>query len=395
MNELIPYFGVAFLILVFAASAAFLAKRGLWIKKLKHDKTELEFDSAIPSKLETQLTKARIPSRDEIELTGEFLRDCEVLGLASSDVGDFILREAERHPILFLSDFYSLPLVFYQYVLLLSWDHKSVKAERLLDREKAYPINDLWSSCLAAYHKATMLPYRQSGPDRLVVSSEAKRALAVYRRLVTAAIAFMDGLESQMGHRPSAYASLTSIIEEAEFALASEDLGTAVARMEALLSTIHKLILHHAPQGTGRAARKEEEGPPEFSTSPRSKAKILIVDDQRMFIEALSQYLREAEYDVLATSDPRSAMRALVEYTFDIVITDMRMSLGEGGIDGREITLAAKKANPNTKLIVLTAYYQTTLMTDTSCDLTLDKAKLNWEQLSEEIDRLRQQQTYK
>ena len=267
MNDLIPYLGVAILILVSAATAAFLASRGLWLRRVRHDKTEVEFDTIMKEQSEIAQTNTSVPSTGDIDLTQELVHDCEVLGLPPSNVREFILREAERHPILFLSDFYSLPLVFFHYVLLLSWNRKRVKAERLLKREEAYPINDLWSSCLAAYRKATMLPYRQAGPNRLVSSTDAKQSVAAYRRLVRVASDFLDGLKSHASHRPTEYDALPALIEEAEFALASEDFGTAVSRMEALLSIVHKLILLHAPQGTGKAYREEKDDFLELRTS--------------------------------------------------------------------------------------------------------------------------------
>ena len=128
-----------------------------------------------------------------------------------------------------------------------------------------------------------------------------------------------------------------------------------------------------------------------FSNSVRQpgKAWILIVDDERRIAEDLSRYLHRAGYNVIATVDARTAMRTLVDHVFDVIITDMRMSFDQGGLDGQEVVLAAKKANPNAKVIVLTAYYETTLMADTSCDLALNKNDVAWENLPDKIDQLR------
>ena len=48
-----------------------------------------------------------------------------------------------------------------------------------------------------------------------------------------------------------------------------------------------------------------------------------------------------------------------MEHEFDVVITDLIMCRDFGEMlqmDGREVALAAKRSNPKTKVIVLTAY---------------------------------------
>jgi len=283
---------------------------------------------------------------------------------------DFVLQEAERHPLLFLSAFSSLPIVFREYVLLLTWNLEKATIERLLNREQAYPTSDAWSNCLTAYRQATMLAYRERGPSILVSEVEVRRSMAVYRRLVSTTRAFLSALETNEGIHESPYSNVGCLLEETELAFAADDLGAAISRMEVLLSTVHKLILQYPP-GRGPRIAPVTDGAanqpaplgvrPQVDVPKDSRRTILVVDDDIDFLDFLSLLLSERGYAVSSACSAIEAMRTMVEHEFDLVITDMVMCTGA---DGREVALAAKRSSSKTRVIVFTGYPEMSRIAD-------------------------------
>ena len=86
----------------------------------------------------------------------------------------------------------------------------------------------------------------------------------------------------------------------------------------------------------------------------KKRIKVLIVDDQRTFGEALQLALR-AERDlrvVDVVTDGPSAVRAVSEHRPDVVLMDVVMP-GMGGI---EATRRIKETDPDTEILVLSGY---------------------------------------
>lgn len=347
--------------------------RGMTASEVKYYRTELyrRLGTQSPdSAKQPPVTQERIiPSQT-------LAQDCKTHGVQVGEVIDFVLGEATRHPMLFACAFSSIPLVFRQNILLLTWDLTCATAERLLDRKQAYPLNDLWNDCLSAYRQATILAYRQRGASVFVSDVESRRSVAVYRRLVDAARTFLSALEGTQITGASLYSSLGSLLEEAKLAFASEDLGAAIARMEALLSTVHKMILQYAPTGVpaGRAAKGPSapqavpvETAPEIEVPKHAQPSVLVVDDSRVWLAVLSESLSDQGYAVTTASTTTDALRALVEHEFDLVITDLVMCCTWGGTpeaDGREVALAAKKSSSKTRVIVMTGYPEMSRIAD-------------------------------
>ncbi len=354
MSELLPYIGVALVIGATAFAVSAFARHGLRLKRFRHDKTELEFESPSASeiqRLETTLTDGTRICEAMIDLSELATKDCETIGIDKGVAIQFVLGEAARHPILFASRFSSIPFVFGENVLLLSWDDPRVTIERMLSRQRAYPLNDSWTSCLAIYRQATLLPYRMSGVDKLCISTEARRSLAVYRRLISRVKQYLQTLRKQGRDAPAAYRDLEALLEEAEFALANDDIGTSVARMEAVLSIAHKLILQFAPQGP-LAAPRATVPEPDIQLPKREALAVLVVDDEEPSREVLRYILDSAGYRVVTASTSSIALKEIVENEFDFVITDLMME----SVDGREVALAAKRSSSRTKVVVVSGF---------------------------------------
>lgn len=82
------------------------------------------------------------------------------------------------------------------------------------------------------------------------------------------------------------------------------------------------------------------------------RAGIVVVDDEVNMGKILSRILELEGYHVTAFSDPLAAQEHIKKQPPSLVITDMRMP----GMSGVEILRAAKQANANTNVIVMTAY---------------------------------------
>lgn len=80
---------------------------------------------------------------------------------------------------------------------------------------------------------------------------------------------------------------------------------------------------------------------------------ILVVDDDPVVRKLLEKRLKNAGYTVTAASDGFEAARLLDETIFDVVITDLVMP---GGIGGIELLKIVKDKTADTEVIVITAH---------------------------------------
>ena len=83
--------------------------------------------------------------------------------------------------------------------------------------------------------------------------------------------------------------------------------------------------------------------------------KILMVEDERMTRIALTGTLRKEGHEVLPCPDGHTAIAALDNNVFDVVLTDLNLP----GPDGIEILRHAVQKNPDIKVIIMTAYAST------------------------------------
>jgi len=81
-------------------------------------------------------------------------------------------------------------------------------------------------------------------------------------------------------------------------------------------------------------------------------ARILVVDDEKIVCDMSRVFLTSDGYEVTTFTDSKEARAALETETFDVIITDLKMK----EVDGIELLEFAKEKNPDTKVIVLTAF---------------------------------------
>src|SRR5262245_26600413 len=86
-----------------------------------------------------------------------------------------------------------------------------------------------------------------------------------------------------------------------------------------------------------------------------SKARVLIVDDEKSMRDLLSITLEKEGYDVETAAGGELAIEMLHRETVDVVITDLRMPK----VDGLQVLRAGKEISPDIAVIVITAVAST------------------------------------
>jgi DNA-binding NtrC family response regulator len=80
------------------------------------------------------------------------------------------------------------------------------------------------------------------------------------------------------------------------------------------------------------------------------KTRVLLVDDEEQFVQALSERLALRDYDMTTSLSGDDALEKIKHYNYDVVILDVAMP----GIDGIEALREIKKLKPLTEVIMLT-----------------------------------------
>ncbi len=80
--------------------------------------------------------------------------------------------------------------------------------------------------------------------------------------------------------------------------------------------------------------------------------KVLLVDDEGDFLEALSQRMTSRGMEVTTTTSAREAIKKVEEGSFDAVILDLMMP----EMDGLEVLQTLKQKKPEIQVILLTGH---------------------------------------
>ncbi|MFC1852569.1 response regulator [candidate division CSSED10-310 bacterium] len=81
-------------------------------------------------------------------------------------------------------------------------------------------------------------------------------------------------------------------------------------------------------------------------------SKVLLVDDEREFVQTLSERLQMREFGTSIVYNGEEALDVLEDDVPDVMILDLRMP----GIDGFEVLRRVKKQHPHVKVIILTGH---------------------------------------
>jgi len=80
--------------------------------------------------------------------------------------------------------------------------------------------------------------------------------------------------------------------------------------------------------------------------------RILLVDDEAIVRESVSEWLRDEGYFVACAESGEKALELALTEAFEVAVIDLRMP----GIDGIETTKRLKAVHPQVKVIIITAY---------------------------------------
>jgi DNA-binding response OmpR family regulator len=80
-----------------------------------------------------------------------------------------------------------------------------------------------------------------------------------------------------------------------------------------------------------------------------NKIKLLIVDDNKIFLETLKEFLSDSGYDVAYCNNGKEAQMKFSEFMPDILVTDIIMP----DVDGIELILGLRKISPNVRVIAM------------------------------------------
>ncbi|MBW1644427.1 MAG: response regulator [Deltaproteobacteria bacterium] len=80
--------------------------------------------------------------------------------------------------------------------------------------------------------------------------------------------------------------------------------------------------------------------------------KVLLVDDEKDFIEALGERMENRGMNVSTTTSAKDALKKMEEEAYDAIVLDLQMP----EMDGIEALKAIKKKNPDMQVILLTGH---------------------------------------
>ena len=87
------------------------------------------------------------------------------------------------------------------------------------------------------------------------------------------------------------------------------------------------------------------------------ETKILIVDDDRIFSENLSELLMRHGYDPHTTNSGAEALKIVAGDHIELVITDYKMP----NLSGLEVIEGVKKIRPDIPVVMVTAYKESSI----------------------------------
>jgi DNA-binding response OmpR family regulator len=83
--------------------------------------------------------------------------------------------------------------------------------------------------------------------------------------------------------------------------------------------------------------------------------RILLVDDEELIVLAMRKYFEALGFEIATATELEEAQALLTNYTYDLVIADLRLT-GIGGVEGLQIISDVRQKYANTRIILLSAY---------------------------------------
>ena len=79
---------------------------------------------------------------------------------------------------------------------------------------------------------------------------------------------------------------------------------------------------------------------------------ILLIDDEKVLLETISDDLKESGYEVTTAESGEEGLKSFKTLQHDLVIIDLKME----SMDGLEVSRKVKELNPETPVMILTGY---------------------------------------
>ncbi|MBW2427746.1 MAG: response regulator [Deltaproteobacteria bacterium] len=86
--------------------------------------------------------------------------------------------------------------------------------------------------------------------------------------------------------------------------------------------------------------------------SGQNKIKLLLVDDEFDFLQAIAERLTLKNFDVIAASNGSEAIAAAEKNLFDVAVVDFKMP----GMDGTQVLKILKERHKYLEIIILTGH---------------------------------------
>jgi DNA-binding NtrC family response regulator len=117
--------------------------------------------------------------------------------------------------------------------------------------------------------------------------------------------------------------------------------------------------------------------------------RILVVDDEASQRELVSGYLKKQGFEVFTAAGGESALELFRQSPMELILTDQRMP----GLSGLDLLKAAREINPETQVIVMTAYGSVETAVEAMRDGAADYVAkpLNLDELRQKIQRIVEQ----
>ncbi len=80
--------------------------------------------------------------------------------------------------------------------------------------------------------------------------------------------------------------------------------------------------------------------------------KILVVDDEELFLELTEEFFAEAGINIVTTTNPDAVVSLFQQHDLDILITDLNLP----NCNGIDLAFKIKQLYPDTKIVFMTGY---------------------------------------
>jgi DNA-binding NtrC family response regulator len=80
------------------------------------------------------------------------------------------------------------------------------------------------------------------------------------------------------------------------------------------------------------------------------KEKVLLIDDEKEFVETLGERMKARGMDVSSTVSPKEGLDIVEKHSFDAIVLDLKMP----EMDGMEVLKRIRSKNPDIQVILLT-----------------------------------------